>query len=299
MPLLGPLAALASSVTWAYSSTRYAQASRDVGSSRVNLARAICVVPIYLVVTLLQLGGGAFDGVTTPKVGWLFASVLCSYAIADNLFFTAARRLGISTALSIASTYPLWAAVVGAIFGGEPFGPTRAFGTLLCVGGVIALVRLGPMSKASRAAGTPHRTDVLGVVLAFIASILWAGNSISVKHGAVGLSVWQANAIRYTIALVLLCGQVAFARTPPARKAPIAGWLWLVPAILTDALCGSIFYVYGLSHTDLAVGSTLSSLAPLISVPVAIAVGEEHWSGPRFFAVATTTAGVVVLILSG
>ena len=296
MTLLGPLAALASSVTWAYASTRYAQASRDVGSSRVNLARALCVVPIYFVVTLLQRGGGIFDGVTPPKVAWLFASVLCSYAIADNLFFTAARRLGISTALSIASTYPLWAAVVGAIFGGEPFGPLRAGGTLLCVGGVIALVRLGPMAKAS---AEPHRTDVLGVVLAFIASILWAGNSISVKHGAVDLSAWQANAIRYAIALVLLCAQVGFARTPPARKAPMAGWLWLVPAILTDALCGSMFYVYGLSHTDLAVGSTLSSLAPLISVPVAIAVGEERWSAPRFLAVTTTTIGVVVLILSG
>ena len=79
----------------------------------------------------------------------------------------------------------------------------------------------------------------------------------------------------------------------------MAGWLWLVPAILTDALCGSMFYVYGLSHTDLAVGSTLSSLAPLISVPVAIAVGEERWSAPRFLAVTTTTIGVVVLILSG
>src|SRR6185503_5871813 len=76
--LLGAAAALGSSVTWAYASTRYAQASRDVGSQRVNLARATVVLPIYLVCTFALDGRAFFAGVTLGKSGWLLASVLCS-----------------------------------------------------------------------------------------------------------------------------------------------------------------------------------------------------------------------------
>ena len=55
--------------------------------------------------------------------------------------------------------------------------------------------------------------------------------------------------------------------------------------------------MYGLAHTDLAVGATLSSLAPLMSVPFALFYREERWSPPRFAAVTATVAGVIMLIV--
>jgi drug/metabolite transporter (DMT)-like permease len=291
----GAFAAFGSSCTWAYASARYAQASRDVGSTRVNLARATVVVPIYLAAVAITSGTHAFDHVTPTGVAWLFASVICSYGLADNLFFSSARRIGVSTALAIASTYPLWAALVGALWSGERFGPVRALGTLLCVGGVIALVRLSPTAHAE--AGTPHR-DRLGILLAFATSILWAGNTVSIKHGAVGLTVWQANGIRYSIALVLLGTQVLLSRAKPPSSRPRGGWTRLLPAIIADAVFGSIFFVYGLAHTDLSVGAPLSSQAPLLAVPFAIALGEERWNPARFAAVTATVAGIVALILA-
>src|SRR5437868_505010 len=93
---LGALAALGSSATWAYASTRYAQASRHAGSVRVNLARAAVVVPVYVALALATRGlHGAVAGLTLTGALWLLGSVICSYAVADSLFFAAARRLGI------------------------------------------------------------------------------------------------------------------------------------------------------------------------------------------------------------
>ena len=291
--MFGPLAALASSVTWAYSSTRYAQASRAAGSVRVNLARAAVVVPIYLALVFTLGASRALAAVDGRLAAWLLVSVLCSYALADALFFAAARRLGISTALSIASSYPLWAALLGALVRHEPFGPARAAGTLLCTGGVMGLVRLH-----ISASGAPEDTNkahaVGGFVLAAITSVLWAGNSFAIKEASVGLSPLPLNAVRYAMALVLLAAQAPFSR----GTRPGGGWLRLVPAILCDALLGSLLYVYGLAHTDLAVGATLSSLAPLVSVPFAIALGEERWSTPRFIAIAATVSGIVILVAS-
>lgn len=287
---LGALAALGSSVTWAYASARYAQASRDVGSQRVNVARAAVVLPLYLSIAFATRGTHLFDGFTPGRVAWLAASMFCSYALADGLFFTACRRIGISTAMAIASTYPLWAALAGTVFYGEPFGPARAAGMVLCVAGVAALVWLQPATSGARA-----RFSASGVGLALVTSLLWACNSLATKRGGAGLDVYPVNAVRYGAALLLLLPQVRFA-APPPRDVPTGGWPALVPAILADAFLGSIFYVYALTHTDLAVGATLTSLAPLISVPMAIALGEERWSLDRFLAVLATVAGVVLLV---
>src|SRR5439155_21311282 len=217
-PHLGAAAALGASVTWAFASTRYAQASRDVGSQRVNFARALVVVPIYAAVLFAQRGTRAFDGVDGAHAGWMLMSVMCSYALADGLFFAAARRLGISTALSIASSYPLWAALAGALVRGEKFGPPRIAGTLLCVGGVVALVRLH--AGASAGSNGKRRADPLGVALAIGTSVLWAGNSFSIKEASIGLGVWQVNTVRYAMALVLLAAQLAIVRPIAGAGAP-------------------------------------------------------------------------------
>src|SRR4051812_4171884 len=102
MAYLGALAAFGSSCTWAFGSSRYAHASREVGSARVNLARAVVVAPIYAVLTALTLGRGLLGGVDASHVLWLVASVICSYGVADNFFFSSCRRLGTPTALAIA-----------------------------------------------------------------------------------------------------------------------------------------------------------------------------------------------------
>jgi drug/metabolite transporter (DMT)-like permease len=287
----GPLAALGASFTWAYATTRYTQASRDVGSARVNLARATVVLPIFLVLALVAKRGALLDGIDGPRALWLLASVTCSYALGDNLFFTASRRIGISTALAIASIYPLWAALFGVVLRHERFGPLRLAGTVLCVGGVVALVRLAPGMRAAR-----DRLELGGLVLALATSLFWAGNSITIKLGAEGIGPFQANAVRYGFAVLLLVPQALLWRAPGQATSPTGGWRRVLPAIFADALLGSALYVYGLSHSDLAVGATLSSLAPLISVPLAIWAGEERWSLARFVAVLATVSGAALLI---
>src|SRR3954451_9351193 len=161
MALFGALAAFGSSLTWAFASVRYSQVSRNVGSARVNLARALVVAPFYLIVGL-ALHGRALAAIDLRSAGWLTLSVFGSYALADNLFFSATRRLGVPTALSIASTYPLWAALVGVTLRGERFGLFRLGGTLLCVLGVTALVRLAPKREEK----SESRSSLGGVVLA-------------------------------------------------------------------------------------------------------------------------------------
>jgi drug/metabolite transporter (DMT)-like permease len=125
--------------------------------------------------------------------------------------------------------------------------------------------------------------------------VLWAANGVSVKR-ATGLDVYQANAVRYGIAFVVLAPQAFSSRGP---MEPLSTFVPILPAILADAVFGSFCFVYGFTHSDLAVAATLTSLAPLISLPIAIALGEETWSLARVLAVGTIVSGVVLLVSGG
>ncbi len=321
--MLGAIAELVSAALWAFASTRYAQASRALGSARVNLTRATTVLPVFVAATALSTRGHLLHDVTATRAGWLALSVLCAYAFADNVFFAAARRVGITTALAIGSTYPLWAAVAGTLWRGERFGLARGAGTLLCVGGVVALILLAPEAadqhqhahsterrgERSEPRGLPRggaerharldREVREGILLALVTSVLWAGNTVSTKLGGTGLPAWQANLVRFCFAWPILAVTSAATRRP-TEDAALARRTYraLVPVSLAEACVGSSLFVYGLAHTDLAVGATLSSLAPLMSVPFALAYREERWSLRRFVAVAVTVAGVVVLVVN-
>jgi drug/metabolite transporter (DMT)-like permease len=53
--------------------------------------------------------------------------------------------------------------------------------------------------------------------------------------------------------------------------------------------------VYGLTHTSLVVGNTLSALAPVLSVPVSVALKLEKFSWIRTLAVLTVVVGLSLL----
>ncbi len=285
---LGALAALGSSFTWAYASPRYTQLSRGAGSLRINRARVLIVLPIYAAVALLD--PAPWSALSAAKLGWLAAASFCSYGFADSLFFAAGRRIGISTASAIASIYPLWAAVSGILFGSEPLGLQRAAGALLCVGGVIALIQLTP----ARREHARDRHDLTGIALALVTSLFWAMNTVATRYGAADLTLWQSNALRYGLALGMLSAGLLL--VPRDGDGSPIQWRRMFPPALADCLCGSLMFVYGLTHAPLGIAAPLTALAPLISVPVAIALGEERWSGPRFMAIAATVAGVVILV---
>ncbi|HVU05206.1 MAG TPA: DMT family transporter [Polyangiaceae bacterium] len=290
-PPYGPLAAFGASVSWAYATTRYTRAAREVGSTRVNFARVLVAFPTFALIALAR-GRSLSEGFDASRLGWLLLSVLSSYALADSVFFVAAARVGVTTALSIASVYPLWAALFGTIADGEPLGPLRLAGMALAICGVVWLVR----ERGDGADGPARRRVGVGLLLSALTSLLWAANSVAVKRASTDLDTLTVNAVRYGLALVLLGPQLRIARAKGLPSRPAHGWRPLLPAIVADAVVGSSCYVYGLSHTDLAVGATLSALAPVISAPVAIHAGEERWNARRFAAVMLTVAGVSVLV---
>jgi DME family drug/metabolite transporter len=293
--VLGAVGAFMASVTWAFASIRYAGVAREVGDARVGLLRASSASVLWCAVAAWS-SGATFAAIDLRHAAYLVGSIVCSYALGDRVFFAAAHRVGVSTALAIATIYPLWAALYGTLFRGESFGLQRSLGVLACLVGVSALLAL---TRTGSTATLHKQTAALsGVGLALLTSLFWAGNAVLLKLGTEGPGIVQANAVRFTAGVVLLGLQLPRRRVPGHLPTPsyaaIARRLAL--PLLVDTGLGSVCFVYGIAHTDLALGATLSSLSPLVALPFAVALGSERITAGRALAVCLTLAGVICLV---
>lgn len=298
---LGPLCALASSLTWAYGSAIYTREAGRVGPAEVNLARSLLVLPLFALATLVTAGPHALGQLRWANLGWLSLSMLCSYGLADLVFYLTALRLGTPTGLAISSVFPVWSALLGALTLGERITGGRALGIACCIGGVawLVLLQVPPGSRA------PARGRALagGVALAVLTSILWAGNAYSIRRGAAQLPMFLVNTFRYFMAVPVLTGiwlaqrRARAAAGPPERLLLSGRHLRrFLPTVLIEAFFGSSIFVYGLSHSDLSVAAPLSSLAPLFAVPIGLYLGTERLHLRRLLAIVITVTGVILLV---
>lgn len=303
----GPFCAFMASVTWAVGSTGYSRLSRGHSAFAVNFGRATVALPIFVVVACIAAGGPAqafeaYLGVTQADLGWLALSIFASYGLGDVFFLWATRSLGVPAALAIGSTYPILTAGLGTLIQGERLAVHQSVGLLLTVAGVIAVIMSQseptPASSEGAHAAPAHLTrKSTGVLLAFGSMVCWALNSVGTSRGAQHLNPMIGNTFRMIFALIMSAGFGRILAPGTEITLPLKVLRKSLPLFVFEAFGGSAFFMYGLSHSSLAVGSTLSSLAPVLSVPVAWFLGMEHFSLKRTLAVCVVVLGIWLLVL--
>ena len=324
-PLSGPFCAFLSSATWAVGSSSYSKISRDHSPFTVNFTRAAFALPCFLLASLVAMHGFSglaveFARISFPQVGWLALSMFASYAFGDTLFLWSSQALGVPAALAISSIFPIWTAFLGYFAFDEGLNSLQGAGLLVAVGGVITVIMNEPRARTGnepRARGARNNSQTVskdsgrqvsqkmspitrGVLIALACSLFWALNSYSVAKGGQGTSAFVGNAIRMMLALPLCClMSAAFGARSESLLLPwrdIKRYAWV---FFLETFGGSFFYFYGLSHSRLAVAATLTSLAPVLSVPVALTLKIERFSLWRTSGVCLVVIGLCLLVGAG
>jgi len=304
---LGLAAALMASLTWAVGVMVFTPLSKRHPAYIINLHRILLALPVF--VLLLVLRGDFSSSVLSlepAQWGWATLAVVASYAFGDVMFLMAAKRLGGPAALAIASTYPVFSALGALVFRGETLPSAKYFGILIVIVGTIFVILSGARQDATLA---PNVQDAVrprsrwrhdhagGVLLAFTCALFWALNTVAVAQMGTDLDAVVVNAVRLAIALVL-CPLVGIGMhgLRSFKLIPRREFLPLLPIFAIEAIAGPFFYVYGLSHSPLAIGAALTSLAPVLSVPLALMLGHEKFSWPRSLGVTAVVAGIWVMV---
>jgi drug/metabolite transporter (DMT)-like permease len=301
-------------MTWAIGSAGYSRLSRNYSVFSINFVRTLVGLPLFILTTFIISGGiipglANYADVKASEWGWLSLSMFASYGIGDACFLWSTRSLGLPGALAIASCYPVWTVLAGYLWGDEQVSASQVLGLFITIIGVVAVVLNGPKNgskkgpqKSTQNALNPHlpskpkKFSATGFLFAIGASAGWATNSYAVSRGGGRVLPPVANTLRMGMAMLLSAFLArCFARDSrlilPMKEVVPLLWLFVV-----EAYGGSLLYLYGLSHSPLALGATLASLAPAISVPVALAFRLEKFSVYRTLGVFAVVFGIWCLL---
>src|SRR6185503_10941310 len=80
----------------------------------------------------------------------LTVSIVAAIAIGDSVFFESTRAIGLGRAMTIATTYPIGAALMASALYGERITAPIAAGTLLTLGGVALIVSVRSEARPER-----------------------------------------------------------------------------------------------------------------------------------------------------
>jgi drug/metabolite transporter (DMT)-like permease len=307
MGFFGPICAFGASITWAIGSSGYSRISRGHSPFAVNFARASVALPLFTLAIVIQARGSpvlAFTHLTSftsSQFGWLALSIFASYGLGDVFFMWSTRSIGVPAALAIGSTYPLFTAGVGALIQGEALAKQQILGLILSVAGVVTVILAGaqptPASSEGAHAAPSHLTQKsVGVGLAFATMLMWSLNTVATSRLGKDVDPFLGNTIRMTFALAM---SFTFSRVVAPKTEITLPFKLLkksLPLFVMEAFGGSLLFIYGLSHSPLALGSTLASLSPVLSVPVALALKLEKFSVVRTLGVFLVVLGVWFLL---
>jgi drug/metabolite transporter (DMT)-like permease len=288
-PAVGALCALGAALAWSVTSLLARTLMPLYSSVAINAVRSGLAGALLVACVIVLDGPAALVTMSAMTFVVLLVSIVASIGVGDTVFFESTRVLGLGRAMTIATTYPIGAALLAAAIHGERITPAIAAGTLLTLGGVALIVGVRPEARPERL--------WFGVWTAGVASAAWAVSTAMMKTPLGEIEPLTAQAIRLPLASALLFV------TPWARGAGTAlrqagrGPLLRIGVLSLVTALSSVLFVASLKYAGVAVGAVLSSTAPLFALPLGVIFLGERVSVWTVLGALVAVAGIVVLQL--
>lgn len=293
---LGELAALGTSLTFAFGSTMFTFAGRRIGSMNVNRLRLV-IATLFLAGTHWVTLGTLFPFDAAPeRLFWLGLSGLVGLVIGDLFLFQAFVLIGPRLSMLMMSLAPILAAIQAWIFLDEKLSSGQIFGILLTVGGIVwVILEKNGKKEAFREYGR-------GILLGLLGAIGQATGFVLAKNGVGGdFSPISANIIRMATAVTLIWlitlfqgqAKTAFSTFFNDRK----GMLATIGASFIGPFLGVSLSLFALQRVEVGIASTLTALPPIFLLPISYFVFKERFGWGAIIGTFVAMAGVAALFL--
>lgn len=291
------LPAVLTTVLFAATAPIARRAAQLLGPSAANLARLACATVI--------LGSWAWlfgRGLGTVGV-WFFASGAVGFGLGGFLMFQALPRAGSNLAnLVVQCGSAITALVVERLW----LGTTLSAWQLTCIAAMLTgiVVGLAPTSFPQ----LPARAVRLGALLAILSALGQGCGAVLSRKAfatarAAGASVDPGTATFERVAGGLVIAAVAWLIARNLRTGAVASittrrepaWPWVLANTLTGPVLGVTCMQWALQTTPAGIVQTIVAMAPLLTAPVALSLGESL-PRRRYFAGAVLAFAATVVL---
>ena len=286
-PAVGALCALGAALAWSVTSLLARTLMPHYGSVTINAIRS-GIAGILLVSCVVVIDGpAALVTMSATTFAVLVVSIVVAIGVGDTVFFESSRAIGLGRAMTIATTYPIGAAVLAAALYGERITTAIAAGTLLTLSGVALIVGARPEARPERL--------WFGVWTAVVASVAWAVSTVMMKTPLHEIDPLTAQAVRLPLASALLWLTPWTRGTGAALREAGRGPLLRIGVLGLVTAASSVLFVASLKYAGVAIGSVLSATAPLFALPLGVMFLGERVSPWTVLGALVAVAGIVVL----
>lgn len=292
--MIGILAALGSSASWAVGSILFKRIGTDLSSSAMTLAKGALSVLLLSLAVLVTTG---LQPVSAGPLLLLVISGVVGIGLGDTFFFEALKHLGAHALVIMMMLGQVLTALLAIPLLGERPTLLSWCGIALVLVGV-GLVLWQPQEVGSPACG-PQVRQGRGLLFGLLTVLCLSGSLIIAKQGLAGISALQGTWIRMAAGTVAMLG---FGLTERGR---LRGWIapFRDPILCRDFAVSVAVITFGgfwlsllaLKHLDVAIANTLSSTEPVFVLPLAVLLLGEHVSRRAIVGTGVTMAGVVLL----
>ncbi len=301
MPL-GELAALAAALCWTIGPLIATPAVREIGSVAFSRTRLYFFAAFLGLATLVT---GGFGSLSWTGAGWLVASGVIGLALGDSALFHAYRVLGPRLGSLLYMTAAPFTALLAWLILGEVIEGQALVGAVLTLAGIaIALAR--KEEEKGFLGGEPGKL-LGGVAAALFAALCQAvgallskpvlavpGEAIAGEAG--GIDPVAASWLR-AVGAVAVMTVIALARGGlPAIAVPV-GVLKRVALAALFGGAGMALMMVALSLTTAGIAAILTSLPPILMLPILFFAFRTRISWAGWGATALATLGVCLIVL--
>jgi len=295
MPFLGELFALITATLWSVSSVLFTEATRRIGSVRVNVTR------LLLGILLLSLAIWVWDidkNLTATQAINLVLSGMVGLAIGDSFLFKAFEQIGARLSMLILSSAPGIAAVAAFVFLGEDLPVLGVVGMITTIAGVSLVI----FERGAQAAH-PEKIRWTGIAFAFIGA---AGQGIGLIFAKLAFNEGNINGfvaafVRISGSLVLLLPAVVLAgklrRLIATLNEERKAFLLTGVGSVVGPFLGISFSLIAVANTKVGVAATLMATVPIIMLPLIRFVYKEALPWRAILGAFVAVAGVAMLFL--
>lgn len=293
---LGEVAALACALCWTVTAIAFESAGKKVGSIAVNLIRLILAFALISLYNLITRGMPFPTDASSSAWFWLTFSGLIGFVIGDLFLFQAYVEVGSRISMLIMSTVPPISAITGYIIMGEQITPLGIVGMLVTISGIsLVILTKNPGDKKVKLSH-PLR----GLICAFIGALGQAFGLVFSKFGMGTYNPFAATQIRIIAAIIGFSIVITFTKNwskvltafkdKSAMKRISVGSLF-------GPFIGVSLSLVAVQHAPTGIVSTITSITPILLIPVSIAVFKEKILPKEIIGALISLVGVTLLFL--
>lgn len=288
--------ALLAAACWAFGSLLSAQAATHLGAFAFTRYRMLVAMLLLWAMALYDSG---WQTLSVNSITLLSLSGTIGIFIGDTALFAAMNRLGPRRAGVLFATHALFSVLLAYFWLGETLWGLTLVGSSLLLSGVMIAILFGKRQAEQHQWESQQAGLITGVALGLLAALCQAVSTLMLKPLMLtDIDAIAASAVRMSIGFVLHLLIFVLGFKVARSYLPLTGrilFMVIINATLSMVL-GMTFILQALKHGDAGMVAMLSSVSPVLLLPMLWLVYKRTPAWGAWVGALLTVLGTVLII---